>query len=111
MCITETTHPLSHLCLGLTIIMLYPKVHSNIMAHSKKASSLNSFKESILDFLFFSFKLDCKFVIGFYIRVFILYFFFLFGNFRLYIVSNDFKWRAPCKPTLLKGNPTPDNPC
>ena len=31
MCSTKTTHPLSHSCLGLTIIMLYPKAHSNIM--------------------------------------------------------------------------------
>ena len=31
MCSTEATHPLSHSCVGLTIIMLYPKAHSNIM--------------------------------------------------------------------------------
>ena len=31
MCTTDTVHPLSHSCLGLTIIMLYPKAHSNTM--------------------------------------------------------------------------------
>ena len=31
MCTTKTARPLSHSCLGLTIIMLYPKMHSNIM--------------------------------------------------------------------------------
>ena len=38
-----------------------------------------------------------------------LYHGFLYCNFSfysvLYIVSNVFKWRAPCKTTLLKGNP------
>ena len=31
MCSTKTAHPLSHSCFGLTIFMLYPKAHTNIM--------------------------------------------------------------------------------
>ena len=31
MCSTKTAHPLSHSCLGFTIIMLYPKAHSSLM--------------------------------------------------------------------------------
>ena len=31
MCSTKTTHPFSYSCFGLTIFMLYPKAHTNIM--------------------------------------------------------------------------------
>ena len=106
MCSPEATHPLSHSCVGLTIIMLYPKAHSNILyiyisfaitskgtiMEIRSTQSFNAIPATLIRGVFnlylnLLYEIYCKYFIYLFIHLFALSFSFNHCNFLLFVAN------------------------